>query len=176
MPLRSIVLVGLRYIALMGLVGGCLMLTAVTGQVWSWPQISNPEVRYMMFFAPCINLASSACLWFFAVPIARLICRGGAEETVVSLGGLTRRDLYAFACVLMGLSFLLSSIGGMMNWVYIAFTRVAEIGRYYDYNSQATFFTLSGHAVTLLVGLALLLQANRLSNLLAARDVAAEVK
>jgi hypothetical protein len=55
-------------------------------------------------------------LWVLARAIGRLVSRG--VDASVSIGGLTRADLYSFAFVFLGLYFILSSFADVINWIH----------------------------------------------------------
>jgi hypothetical protein len=54
-------------------------------------------------------------VWVLAERIAQLVTRN--HETIVPLGGLSRMDLFAFAFVYLGLSFLINGVGSVVVYL-----------------------------------------------------------
>jgi len=105
MPLSSIVVIVIRLFALNWL------LTAVT-LLLSAATTPLPHERHLsavlMLYAPAVLLLIVAAgLWILTPAIARLVSRG--VDISVSIGSLSRSELYSFAFVFLGLFFILSS-------------------------------------------------------------------
>ncbi|HYY35328.1 MAG TPA: hypothetical protein VE867_03045 [Candidatus Binatia bacterium] len=101
MPLSSIVVIVIRLFAPNWLLTTVpLLLSATTSPL--------PHERHLlpvlMPYAPAVLLLIVAAgLWILARAIARLVSRG--VDTSVSIGSLSRSDLYSFAFVFLGLFF-----------------------------------------------------------------------
>ena len=160
MPLRSIIVVFLRISAIQfvatALMGLAPLITVNMKSLWPIGAI------YLCFTILAIMA------WAFAEPVARLVIRG--HETTVPLGGLTRQDLYAFAFVYLGLSFLMGSIGTVsVNALLLishAMTHPAIEDTFYTQSAQQ----LAKQSIQVILGLICLFNANRLAEKLAARD------
>lgn len=179
MPLRSIVLVGLRYFALVGIISATTSLLCQLGIISAMIATRVPlgfEAKSVMLYASMVNVAVSGVLWFLAPRLSRLLCRSDAESATVNVGGLNRPDLYAFAIVLAGLSAVMTSLHGMTSWLWYVFIILPSVGGSRANDPQQSFYTLASHIVPLLCGLVLLWQSSRLAGLLSNRDAAAEVK
>jgi hypothetical protein len=114
MPLSSIVVIVLRLFALYWLFDALpLFASAAMTPLGHEHQLS----RLLAPYAPPVLLVIFAIgLWIFARTIARLVSRG--VDTSVSICGLSRADLYSFAFVFLGLYFILSSFGDVVNWIH----------------------------------------------------------
>src|SRR5437762_1861745 len=105
MPLSSIVVIVSRLFALNWLLTAIpLLLSAAATRL--------PHERHvatvLMVYAPAVLLfILAAVLWILAGVIARFVSRG--VDSPLSIGTLSRSDLYSFAFVFLGLFFILSS-------------------------------------------------------------------
>jgi hypothetical protein len=104
-------------------------------------------------------------LWIVAPPVARFVSRD--FDTTVSVGSLSRSDLYSFAFVFLGLFFILSSFADVINWIHY-FTLSHEDPRH-DPRIQS-FYQLTRPCLTLAAGLVSLLGAPRWTKKLLSRD------
>ena len=114
MPLRSIVVIVVRLFALNWFATSVpLFLSAAAARL---PYNRN-GVAVLTLYAPSVLLLIlAAVLWILAPAIARLVSRG--VDTTVSVGGLSRSDLYSFAFVFLGLFFILSSFADVIDWAH----------------------------------------------------------
>ena len=114
MPLSSIVVIVIRLLALNWLLTVVpLLLSAATTPL--------PHERHLsavlMIYAPAVLLLSvAAVLWILTPAIARFVSRG--VDTTVSIGSLSRSDLYSFAFVFSDFFFILSSFADVINWIH----------------------------------------------------------
>ena len=114
MPLSSIVVIVIRLFALNWFLASVpLLLSAATNPL--------PHERHLlavlMPYAPAVLLLIFAAgLWILAPAIARFVSRG--VDASVSIGSLSRSDLYSFAFVFLGLFFILSSFADVINWIH----------------------------------------------------------
>jgi hypothetical protein len=163
MPLTSIVVIVMRLFALNWFASAVPLLLSV-----ATPLLPHERSMFalLMPYAPgVLLLIFAAGLWIFSSAIARVVSRG--VETSVSLGGLSRSDLYSFAFVFLGLFFLLSSLPDVINWIHY-FTVSPEDPRR-DPHIQ-NFYQLTRPCLTLALGLGSLLGAPRWTKKLVARD------
>lgn len=160
MPLRSIIVVFLRISAIQfvatSLMGLTPLITVNMKTLWPIGAI------YLCFTILAI------LTWAFAEPVARLVTRG--HETTVPLGGLTRQDLYAFAFVYLGLSFLLSNIGSVsvtsLLLISQAIFHPAIVDTLYIQSAQQ----LAKQSVLVILGMVCLVNAHRFAKKLTARE------
>ncbi len=113
MPLSSIVVIVVRLFAINWLFTSIPMFLsdAVKGAR------ERDRVVAMLHYTPAlVLLIGAAALWILSPVIARLVSRGA--DTSVSIGSLSRSDLYSFAFVFLGLYFVLSSFADVINWIH----------------------------------------------------------
>ena len=111
---------------------------------------------------------SAALVWAFAERIARLVTRG--HEVIVPLGGLSRMDLFAFAFVYLGLSFLISGIGTVvMNLSSVFANSISEPAVHQALLQTQSIQQISKQAVQVFLGIICLFNANRFAKKLIER-------
>jgi hypothetical protein len=158
MPLSSIVVILIRLFALNWLLTSLSLLLSAAG---------NSVAYGLMPYVPgAVLLVVTVVLWVFARAIARIVSSG--VDASVSVGSLTRSDLYSFAFVFIGLFFVLSSFADVINWVHY-FTTVSHENPRHDPRVQS-FYQLTRPCLTLALGLILLFGAPRWTKMLIARD------
>jgi hypothetical protein len=164
MPLSSIVVIVLRLFALNWFATAIpLFLSAAA--------IGSPGERRLLSlllpYAPAVLLLILAVVvWLLAASVARLVSRG--VDTSVSIGSLSRADLYSFAFVFLGLFFVLSSFADVVNWLHY-FATVSREDPRYDLRVQ-NLYQLTRPFITLALGLVLLIGAPRWTKKLVAHD------
>ncbi|HEY5037384.1 MAG TPA: hypothetical protein VII74_09660, partial [Chthoniobacterales bacterium] len=97
----------------------------------------------------------------------RLVSRG--VDTSVSIGSLSRSDLYSFAFVFLGLFFVLSSFADVINWIHYFATVSSEDPR------VKSLYQLTRPCLTLALGLVSLLGAPRWTRKLVAYEQKSQV-
>jgi hypothetical protein len=114
MPLSSIIVIVARLFALNWL----LHALALIASALSTPSLQERTVfSILMGSTPgVVLLLLGVFLWSVAPAVARFVARG--VDTTVSVGSLSRRDLYSFAFVFLGLFFILSSFADVINWIH----------------------------------------------------------
>jgi hypothetical protein len=164
MPLSSIVVIVIRLFALNWLFTAVpLLLSAATTSLHH----ERPLPAVLMLYAPAVLLLIFAPgLWILTPAIARLVSRG--VDTSVSIGSLSRSDLYSFAFVFLGLFFILSSFADVINWIHY-FATVSREDPRHDPRVQ-DLYQLTRPCLTLGFGLVLLLGAPRWTRKLVAYD------
>ena len=117
MPLSSIVVIVLRLFAVNWLLTAVpLFLTAAATPL---PRDRTAAAAVAFVYAsPALLLIFTAVLWMLSGPAARFVSRG--VDATVSVGSLSRSDLYSFAFVFLGLFFILSSVADVINWLHIS--------------------------------------------------------
>jgi hypothetical protein len=155
MPLSSIVVIVIRLFALNWFVSAVpLLLSAATNPL--------PHERHLpavlMPYAPAVLLLIFAAgLWILTPAIARIVSRG--VDTTVSIGSLSRSDLYSFAFVFLGFFFILSSFADVINWIHY-FATVSHQDSTHDPRVQ-NLYQLTRPRLTFVAGLISLLGAPR---------------
>ena len=86
----------------------------------------------------------------------------------MSIGSLSRSDLYSFAFVFLGLFFILSSFADVINWIHY-FATVSREDPRHDPRVQ-NLYQLTRPCLTLALGLVSLLGAPRWTKKLVAYD------
>jgi hypothetical protein len=163
MPLSSIVVIVMRLFALNWLVSALpLLLSPATIPVFH----ERSMFALLVSYAPgALLLILAVGVWILSFPVARLVTRG--VDTSVTLGGLSRSDLYSFAFVFLGLFFILSSLADVINWIHY-FTVSQEDPRRDPHIHN--LYQLTRPCITVALGLVLLFGAPRWTNKLVARD------
>jgi hypothetical protein len=155
MPLSNIVIVVLRLFAIQMFVQGLSLTFSVAATLvgaGTWP-------RGYFSYLPAVAFFVLAFLeWLLAPAISRLVTR--THDSVVSIGGLSREDLYCFAFVFLGLYFVLVSIAPTLNWLHYFFTVSSEAAGPHP-QARKSFYDLSSHLITLVAGLVALLRARQ---------------
>jgi len=109
MPLQSVVATVLRLFAVQWFVEGIVSLLAAI----PLSSTNGPSA----FSLPAGYLIMMLVAWFAAPPVARLVT--GSDNPTVSIAGLSRDDLYSFAFVFLGLTYVLSSTGILLHRIYL---------------------------------------------------------
>src|SRR5438093_1621357 len=113
MPLSSIVVIVIRLFAVNWLVtGASLLASAATNPL---PHERQSFAVLIPYALPVLFFVFAAGSWILAPFIGRLVSRG--VDANVSVGSLSRSDLYSFAFVFLGLFFILSSVADVINWI-----------------------------------------------------------
>ena len=164
MPLSSIVVIVIRLFALNWLLTAVpLLLSAATTPL---PHERHLSAVLMPYAPAVLLLIFAAGLWILTPAIARFVSRG--VDTSVSIGSLSRSDLYSFAFVFLGLFFILSSFADVINWIHY-FATVSREDPRHDPRVQ-NLYQLTRPCLTLALGLVSLLGAPRWTKKLVAYD------
>jgi hypothetical protein len=164
MPLSSIVVIVIRLFALNWLLTSVpLLFSAATNPL---PYERHLLVVLMPYGPAVLLLIFAAGLWILAPTIARFVSRG--VDANVSIGSLSRSDLYSFAFVFLGLFFILSSFADVVNWIHYFATVSCEDPRH-DPRVQ-NLYQFTRPCLTLAVGLVSLLGAPRWTKKLVSHD------
>ena len=162
MPLSSIVTIVLRIFALSWMVTGLIQL------LWVF-QSSRPlwsSERGFSIFLPALGqIILGVLLAMWSRTISRAVTPKPDAE--VQMGGLTAYDLYCFAFTFLGLYFVLSSIGGVINWGHYMLMDAQRDSMTEDPDAL-NFYGLTQQLITLLAGGACLIGAPRFARKLGA--------
>ena len=162
MPLSSIVVIVIRLFALNWLLTAVpLLLSAATTPL---PHERHLSAVLMLYAPAVLLLIVAAGLWILTPAIARFVSRG--VDTSVSIGGLSRSDLYSFAFVFLGLFFILSSFADVINWIHYFATASHSTP---DPRGQ-NFYQLTRPCLTFVAGVVSLVGAPRWTKKLVAYD------
>jgi hypothetical protein len=150
MPLSSIVVIVARLFGLNWLLQAFVLIASAL----TTPSLQERSVSTILIGSTpgVFLLILGVFLWILAPAMARFVSRG--VDTTVSVGGLSRRDLYSFSFVFLGLFFILSSFADVINWIHYftvsrdAPTRDPRIQSFYDLIRPC--LTLAGGLVCLL--------------------------
>jgi hypothetical protein len=164
MPLSSIVVIVIRLFALNWLLSAVpLLLSAATTPL---PHERRLSAALMPYAPAVLLLIFAAGLWILTPAIARFVSRG--VDTRVSMGSLSRSDLYSFAFVFLGLFFMLSSFADVINWIHY-FATVSNQDSTRAPRVQ-NLYQLTRPCLTFIAGLISLLGARRWTKKLVAYD------
>lgn len=167
MPLSSIVVIVARLFALNWLLQAVVLLATTLTSALAFPSHqAGSAFTILINYAPGMVLIILAFfLWILAPAVARFVSRG--FDISVGVGGLSRSDLYSFGFVFLGLFFILSSVGDVINWIHY-FTESHDDPRH-DPRIQ-NFYQLTRPCLTLAAGLISLVGAPRWTKKLMSRD------
>ena len=165
MPLSSIVVIVIRLFALNWLLTAIPLLLSAAATT-PLPPRSDLSAALMAYVPAVLLLTFAAIMWMVARAVARFVSRG--VDTSVSMGSLSRSDLYSFAFVFLGLYFILSSFADVINWLHF-FATASPGGDGHAARSQNPY-QLARPCVTLALGFVSLLGAPRWTSKLVARD------
>lgn len=158
MPLRSIIVVFLRLLAIQWAVHAIAFELPLLFQHYTWISL------YPLLSNSLIALAS----WVLAEPISRLVIRN--HDVTVPLAGLTRQDLYAFAFVYLGLSFFVSGLGTTVITAVTLFAAKTSGAFPKELLPYLSLPQIGKSVIESLAGLIALLNANRFAKKLASRE------
>jgi len=160
-PLEDIVLIVIRILILNW--GAWIFLTLLTSIVSSF----HSRWSFVSLLPSCISLVLAVLIWVAAPKIAKVVTP--KKEYSISLGGLSRRDLYAFAFVFLGVYFLLTSLSAVLVSSYFAIAS----SQFPSAHVPIDYFTpLVRESVRLVVSFFLLVFADRWARLLLSREAA----
>ena len=123
MPTSSIVVITIRMFVLHALLQSTWFLPTLLFS----PVAFNRGILSLERFGFIVLLfVLLGLLWKFAPRVARIACRD--VDATVNFSSVTLADLYKFSFVFLGLCFVLSSVGDVINWLhYLAMNR-QELG------------------------------------------------
>jgi hypothetical protein len=169
MPLSSIVVIVIRLFAVNWLLTAVpLFLTAAATPL---PRDRTVAAVVSVYAPAALLLVFTAVLWILSRRIARFVSRG--VDATVSVGSLSRSDLYSFAFVFLGLFFILSSAADVINWLHYFSTASAEAAG--DAARSQNLYQLTRPCLTLALGAVALIGSPHWTKKLASRDAKSQV-
>ena len=151
MPLSSVVLVILRLIALHWILSGIIEGAVVFRTSSSFGKVSHV---LSALFPALAYFGSGALLFMWSRTIGRAVTP--RPDPNLQLGSLTLYDLYCFAFTFLGLTYVLSSISSVINWLHYALIQTRD-----DSNREQNFYELTQPLLTMLAGGACMLFSAR---------------
>jgi hypothetical protein len=161
MPLRTIVLILLRYFSVMWFFGGVIFLVAKL--VGGEPPFTSTTIIILGVSV----LIASYVLWILSPRLSQLIV--GKYDAPVNVGSLSREDLYAFTFVFLGLYFVLSSVAQVANWLYY-FIKTEAAPTIAITQTPPSLYDFTQPLLTLIAGLICLFPGRRWARKLAHKD------
>ena len=162
MPVSSIAQIFIRLYALKLLVGALAsfggMLTIVDRPVYSVWNL------FLGFLPNLIVIASGVLLWIIAPWLSRLLTKRGNGD--LTLGGVTRRDLFTAVLLGLGVYFIMDSFSNVFGWIHYFAMNRSEGG--FHMRDGPSYYDLTERLLTFGAGIVLTLTcrtwADRLSN------------
>ena len=149
MPLRSIIVIFIRIAALQYVASALLSLI---------PYIALKNLDPTILLLLGLPLLAALC-WALAERIAQWVTCG--HETSIPLGGLTRMDLFAFAFVYLGLSFLIGGIGSVGMNLCTAFVNAMSVSSAQQALLNQSVQQITKPLIQVILGIICLFNANR---------------
>ena len=159
MPLTNIVTIVLRLFSLSWLVQAIVSAVGIAAATAPYGSAS-PIPWYLNYGAAGAYFVMAVAVWLNSPLVSRIVTP--RPDTTVSIGGLTRYDLYCFAFVFIGLYFILSSIGSAINWIHY-YAASAKNAPQNDPERISAFYQLTQALVPLLAGVTSIAMASRLA-------------
>jgi hypothetical protein len=157
--LEDIVLIVIRILILNW--GLWIFITLLSSIVTSF----HSRWNFVSLLPSCISLVLAFLIWIAAPKIAKVVTP--KKEYSISLGGLSRRDLYAFAFVFLGVYFVLTSVSAVAVYAYFAMVS-SQFPK--THNSIDYFTPFVRESARLVVSFFLLVFADRWARLLLSRE------
>lgn len=127
----------------------------------------NPKSIAIVIFTSVLAVA----FWQLSPWLARLLL--GKRDVSVPITGLTLRDLYCFAFVLLGLYFALSSLAPALTWAHYTFVVAAQSAGP-NLEERRSLYSLLQPAITFAAGLICILKGPMWARKLLQKDGMAE--
>jgi hypothetical protein len=159
--LEDIVLIVIRILILnWGVWVFATLLASVLESLHSKPSL-------LTFLPSGILLVLAILIWIAGPKIAKVVTP--KKEYSINLGGLSRRDLYAFAFVFLGVYFVLTSVSSVLVSIWNLLWSSGLPGTHVAVDH---FTPIARESVRLIVSIFLLVFADRWSRLLLSREAA----
>jgi hypothetical protein len=165
-PLSDIVLIVIRILVLNW---ALWILATLASSIVMASQTSNWS--FLTFLPSCILLVFAIIGWTASPTISKIVTP--KKDYAAHLGGLSRRDLYSFSFVFLGLYFTLTSFSATIISAYFAIFSSQLVHKPIDASSMRDLFR---HAVTFIVGFFVLVSADRWARLLLAKEASNTVE
>jgi hypothetical protein len=149
MPVSSIAQIFIRLYALKILLGALAsfggMLTMLNNPAYvGWNLI-------LLLFPNLIMITSGVALWIVAPWLSRVLTSKGNGE--LTLGGLTREDLFTAVLLALGVYFIMDSFSNVFGWVHYFAINRTEGG--FHLGDEPSYYDLTERVLTLIAGIAL---------------------
>jgi hypothetical protein len=162
MPLKTLIVIVLRLYAIYWLIDSVSGLAAVVPLLVAFSnKMGDYSSTYQYGLVPVSMLILAAILWTFSTKLAARVTNG--HDMQLSLGSLTKEDLFLFAFVFLGLFFVLSPIAVLIQTGYNFFAydfpqpdSNPQKGRY--------LWPFLGHVFTVIAGFVCLLGSRNWTN------------
>lgn len=147
MPVSSVAQIFIRLSALKILVGVFASLAGMLTMVntysgWSLLVGSLPIL---------ISIISGVVLWMIAPWLSRILTSKGDGN--LTLGGLTREDLFTAVLLALGVYFIMDSFSNVVGWVHYFAVNRSEGG--YHMGNEPSYYDLTERLLTFIAGIAL---------------------
>jgi len=149
MPVSSIAQIFIRLYALKILVGALASFGGMLTMI-DYPAYDGWNL-FLGFLPNLIMIISGVVLWMIAPWLSRLLTSKGNGE--LTLGGLTREDLFTAVLLALGVFFIMDSFSNVVGWVHYFAINRSEGGFHMD--DKASYYDLTERVLTLIAGLAL---------------------
>jgi len=165
-PLSDIVLIVIRIL----LLNWALWIVATLGSSIIMASQTSHFSPYT-FLPSCILLLFALIGWKAAPTISNIVTP--KKDYVAQISGLSRRDLYSFSFVFLGLYFTLTSFSATAISIYFAISSSQVIQKPMDATVMRDIFR---HALTFIVGIFVLTSADRWARLLLSKEALNKVE
>ncbi len=173
MNLRSLVVVVLRLLSLNFLLQVAVTLTPQLLQ-FSRSYRELPS-EFWLAVLPWVVLGSMiACavlLWILALPIARLVTRGVAQD--ISFGAMSLVDCYSIAFMAVGLLYIAGHLPQVLNWTFYLFKAAASRSGT-EWRQEVNGYAVSQAYIPFIVGVILFVKGRSWAVTLARKQETAE--
>jgi hypothetical protein len=149
MPVSSIAQVFVRLYSLKILVGAIASFGGILSMVNS--ATFSPLSLFLSLLPNLFVITAGAVLWMVAPWLSRLLTKKGNGD--LTLGGVTREDLFTAVFLGLGVYFILDSFSNVVGWIhYFAINRSAGG---FHMNDEPSYYELTERVLTLVAGIAL---------------------
>jgi hypothetical protein len=108
---------------------------------------------FLGFLPNLIVITSGVVLWVIAPWLSRVLTKKGNGE--LTLGGLTREDLFTAVLLALGVYFIMDSFSNVIGWVHYFAINRSEGG--FHLKDEPSYYDLTERVLTLIAGIALTL-------------------
>ncbi len=151
MPTSSIAQILLRLFALNWFLLGLIQIGGSVF-VYRWQAVNY----FRSLDSSLIYITAAVVLWLSAPKLSRLLAKRNDGE--FSLSGVTERQLYSTAFLVLGLYFALSSFANVFSWIhFFSIHKSPDYG--FHRESAPSYYSLAEGLLTLIAGVALMLTA-----------------
>lgn len=171
--LQSLVVVALRLLALDFLLRAAIQLTPhmislAQNSARSPLSPSLPSIEYTVFPWLVLNglVVGAILLWVCALPIARMVTSGVAQD--LSFGGTSLADCYSVAFIGLGLFYISGHLAQVLNWTHYLF-KAAASSPGDSWKEEVPWYNITQAYIPFIVGLVLFVKGRKWAVALARR-------